>query len=565
MAEVRSARPNIAFQELGVAGVLKAYHLQVPLNQREYRWEVEHVTQLFQDLTAAMSDEEPEYFLGTVVTIPKDLDSLEVVDGQQRLTTVAIFLAEIRNYLLEHNEGLLAESVEHDFLIVIDRERRERKCKISLNVDDNEFFRAMMDAKPGQPLPQPVMVSHKLIKSAFIESKAHIEKVLSVFDVKQHGNVLNRWIRYLEHSARVILLKVPTEANAYKMFETLNDRGLETSQADLVKNFLLKQSKERNVEAQQKWGRMRSVLETQEQNSDITITFLRQAMIAIGGHLREDQVYEAVQAKAKGPQTAVEFLSQLEALASIYVAIFNSDHERWNAYPSSIRRAIQTLNILRLKGLRPLQLAIAAKFDPKEASEAYRMLITWGVRLVVASTTSKGSVEEPLANAAHSVFSGELITASKLRNVVKGIIPVDEEFRKAFEIASVSKSAFARYYLRSLEMAAKNEATPWFVPNDDQQTINLEHVLPVDPLGNWPQFDPETAQTYARKLGNQALMLAKTNSDLKSSSFELKREAYAESPYELTRMIAKYATWTPSYIAERQKILAELALKAWPL
>jgi Protein of unknown function (DUF1524) len=130
---------------------------------------------------------------------------------------------------------------------------------------------------------------------------------------------------------------------------------------------------------------------------------------------------------------------------------------------------------------------------------------------------------------------------------------VDEEFKKAFEIATVSKAAFARYYLRSLEMAAKNKTTPWFIPNDDRQTINLEHVLPEQREGNWPQFDEETAKIYIKKIGNLALLLAKSNSDLKSSDFKSKKAVYKRSPYELTRMISKASDWTKDSIAARQK------------
>src|ERR1019366_2219987 len=208
-------------------------------------------------------------------------------------------------------------------------------------------------------------------------------RILAGYDKKDYGNALNRWIRYLEQGARIILLEVPTVANAFKMFETLNDRGLKTSQADLVKNYLLGQAGNRVVEAQQKWALMRSGLETLEEN-EITLTFLRQAMIAIRGHLRENEVYEAVQEKAKGPQTALQFLSSLEILSTVYVSIFNPEHEKWNAYPDSTRRAIQTLNLLNIRGLRPLRLAVASKFTPKEADKAFRMFIVWSVRLIIA-------------------------------------------------------------------------------------------------------------------------------------------------------------------------------------
>jgi uncharacterized protein DUF262/uncharacterized protein DUF1524 len=557
------SKGQTGFEELGIASVLKRYRLQVPPNQREYSWTEKEVSKLFQDLTWAVSDEQSGfYFLGTIVTIPNSNDVLEVVDGQQRLATTAILLCEMRQYLKDR-EVLIAESI-NPFLTDIDREKRERVAKLTLNLDDNEFFRAVISAEKDADRPAPSHQSHNLIEDAFAHARKHIKKVVAGYDSRTHGDVLNRWIEFLEHNAQIILLKVPTAANAYKMFETLNDRGLKTSQADLVKNYLFGQSGRRLAEAQQHWARMRSILETLDEE-EITVTFLRQSMIAIRGHLREDQVFEAVQDKAKGPQTAIQFLSSLEALASSYVAMFNPDHEKWNPYPDSIRRAIRTLNLLNIRSMRPLRLAVADRFSKKEAAEAFRLFISWGVRLIIASSTSRGAVEEPLAAAAHSVYVGDICEAAALKKDLAKIIPPDEEFKRAFETATVSKAAFARYYLRSLEMAAKNEAMPWFIPNDDQQTINLEHVLPEVPSGNWPLFDDESTKMYVRRIGNLALLLAKSNSDLKSFGFEAKKKVYKETPYVLTAQIAGLRQWGPKEITERQKVLADLALKTWPL
>src|SRR4051812_44949234 len=90
---------QIGVHEVGLAGVLRQYRLEVPPNQREYSWTEKETTTMFQDLAKTISDEEAEYFLGTIVTIPRLPDRLEVVDGQQRLATTAILLAEIRDYL----------------------------------------------------------------------------------------------------------------------------------------------------------------------------------------------------------------------------------------------------------------------------------------------------------------------------------------------------------------------------------------------------------------------------------------------------------------------------------
>src|SRR5437879_5511298 len=128
------AKPQITFQGLGIAGVLRHYQLKVPANQREYSWTDKEVGRLFMDLTRAIADEESEeYFLGTIVTIPRSHDVLEVVDGQQRLATTAILLAEIRNYLKD-KDPMISERIDNLFLSEIDPDKRERVAKLALNV-----------------------------------------------------------------------------------------------------------------------------------------------------------------------------------------------------------------------------------------------------------------------------------------------------------------------------------------------------------------------------------------------------------------------------------------------
>ena len=143
------------------------------------------------------------------------------------------------------------------------------------------------------------------------------------------------------------------------------------------------------------------------------------------------------------------------------------------------------------------------------------------------------------------------------------ITPSDLQFREAFETARVSNSRLARYYLRSLEMAAKEEPEPWFVPVDDKSVINLEHVLPRKPEANWPSLDEEAVRSHTNRLGNLALMKANDNSEAKSSAFADKRSIYGESPYVLTNQIAELDDWTTDSIRERQRALAALAVKTW--
>jgi hypothetical protein len=332
--------------------------------------------------------------------------------------------------------------------------------------------------------------SHHLLNDAFTEAAKYVRTIVAGHDSGEHGNVLNRWVNFIETKSFVILLRVPDASNAYRMFETLNDRGKRVSQSDLVKNYLFGQAGSRFGEVQQKWSLMRGTLESIE-DEDITIAFLRHSLTAIRGFVREADVYDAVQRQSIGEQPVVTFSGNLELLSYAFVAIHNPDHERWNKYPASTRRALEVLNLFNIGPLRPLLSAIAEKFPEKEAAVAFAFCVSLGVRLMVTNSTRTGTVEEGIAATAHKVYLQQVTTTSALATELKTITPTDTQFRSVFESANVSNRKLARYYLRALEMTAKGESEPWHIPNDDQSVINLEHVLPEKPLGNWPQFSDD--------------------------------------------------------------------------
>lgn len=554
-------KSQIGFDEAGLGGMLKQYQLSVPANQREYAWTSTQVTQLFNDFAKALLDGEQAYFLGTIVTIPRASGTLEVVDGQQRLATTAILLAAIRDYLVG-KEPMIVEAINNEFLTGIDRTQRARVPRLKLNIDDNQFFGWLL-TKDGMK-PEATKPSHERLVAASEEAIKRVRSIVSGLDPKDHGDALEQWVQFIEHRAKAVLLRVPNDANAYKMFETLNDRGLRVSQADLIKNYLFGRSGTRFNEVQAKWSYMRGTLESLDEQ-DITVNFLRHALIAMRGYLREAGVYDAVQDQVKGEPAAVTFAATLENLATAYVATHNPEHEKWNGHPDAVRRSIEVLNLLGVRPLRPLLLSIAAKFDQKETALAFQFIVSLAVRLVIGGGTRSGSVEVPVATAANEVFIGKIATALDLKKRLSDITPSNEEFKEAVTNCRVSVARFARYYLRSMEMAAKGEAEPWFVPTDDRAVINLEHVLPKKPGDNWPQFTAEEADHWLTRLGNQVLMRASDNSDLRSAAFAEKKKVFANSPYVLTSHVASFANWTPQAIAERQLKLGELAVKTWPV
>ena len=132
---------QIGFEQLGIGSVLARYTLTVPINQREYSWTQREVTDLFHDLAKAIRLNAPEYFLGTIVSIPRKPGTLEVVDGQQRLATTAIFLAAVRDALANREaDKLIVERIENVFLSAIDASARKRVSRLTLNVTDATYF-----------------------------------------------------------------------------------------------------------------------------------------------------------------------------------------------------------------------------------------------------------------------------------------------------------------------------------------------------------------------------------------------------------------------------------------
>ena len=550
---------EIGFAQLGLGSVLNQYNLTVPTNQREYAWTEREVGVLFQDFDREIALKDQSYFLGTLVTIARKPGYLEVVDGQQRLATTAILLSAIRNHLIEI-EPDMARSIENDFLATYDRDTRTTVPKLRLNVDDNDYFIQRL-VHPNQPL-ESTRPPHVLLAEAFSKAECQVKKIVAELDPKDHGDALNRWVNFLEHQATVILLRVPNSSNAYRMFETLNDRGIKVSQSDLVKNYLFGQAGDRFDEVQQRWAYMRGSLESMEEE-DTTIAFLRHSLTILYEFVREAAVYDLVASRVSGPLDAVKFCGQLETLANTLVATDNPDHERWNQYGQSTRGALEILNLFNISPMRPLLLSVAQKFTETEADKAFTFCVGLSVRLMIGNRTRTGTVEQGLAAAAHKIFNDEIVSYKKLRMHLMPITPTDGEFSAAFSSATVTNRKLARYYLRSIEMATQADSEPWLLPNTNNNVINLEHVLPIKPGSAWPQFSEDDVKLFRNRIGNMTLLQTSKNSGLQSADFETKKKAYANSPYEITKLIANQDEWTKAQIEDRQKHLASLALKEW--
>jgi len=232
---------------------------------------------------------------------PRAKDSfLEVVDGQQRLATTTMLFAVIRDMFSGLDEPHLVRGIETEFLFGFDIKTEENAPKLQLNTRDHEFYSNRVLANPSdakrKEKPSKTPSAGNKIQAAAAVLRAHLEAATKSYTQSSKKAYLKEWLDFLKENANLIVLTVPDDVNAYVMFETLNDRGLRVSQADLVKNYLFGQAGNRINEAQAKWSSMLRSLETVDKE-DTAIDYLRLLSTIMNGLTRERQVFERIRAK----------------------------------------------------------------------------------------------------------------------------------------------------------------------------------------------------------------------------------------------------------------------------
>ncbi|KAA0009580.1 MAG: DUF262 domain-containing protein, partial [Thermoplasmata archaeon] len=374
-------------------------------------------------------------------------------------------------------------------------------------------------------------------------------------------------VNFLKDKLLIIIVTVSDDVNAFTVFETLNDRGLILSQTDLIKNYLFNKAGDRIGEAKDKWTRFTGAIESGISEEEI-LNYIRYYWSSKHGLTREKELYKKIKEKIKNKNQSVTFLSNLEKNSETYLAILNPHHTFWNNFPRECSEYIAELLELRLTQNRPLLIALLEiwKDKPKEVKKALKLIVSWSVRNLITGTIGSGTLEKEFSKQAKLINEGKINNAKELLDSVKNLIPTDDQFQRAFEIATISKAYIARYYLRKLEQAYRT--TLELEPIKNPEKVNLEHVLPENPTNlqkDWPSFDENLHKTYYRRIGNLTLLDKKMNSDIGNGPFGGKKAVYKESELLITKKIAEYDDWTLSEIETRQKEFAIKAVEIWNL
>jgi len=447
--------------------------------------------------------------------------------------------------------------LENDFL-----QRRsyrgevEQKLKLN-NVDNNFYLKWILNnnnnIKPSKESHERILKSYKFIDE-FVDNWFKNRGIEDLYNL----------VEFIDKKLRIIIVTVSDEVNAFTVFETLNDRGLALSQTDLIKNYLFNKADNRLGEAQDKWLRFTGAIEAAE-NEDEILQYIKYYWSSKNGLTREKQLFKDIKDKTMNKAQSIALLTNLDKNTQLYLAILNPVHSFWKDYSTNCTEYILALKELRLTQNRPLLLAILDRFENREVEKALKLIVSWSVRNLITGTIAAGTLEKEFSNQARLINEGKVKNASKLRKSIENIIPTDEQFKRAFEIASISKNYIARYYLAEIEKAYRKTSELRLIKNPEK--VNLEHILPVNPsnLDDWPGLNEEIHKTYYKRIGNLTLLDKKMNSDEDNSNFKVKIEVYKNSEVFITKNLKKRKQWTAKEIEKRQKEFAEKSLQIWGL
>jgi Protein of unknown function DUF262/Protein of unknown function (DUF1524) len=556
------SRGRIDYEMNGIASILKARTFRVPIYQRSYAWEHSQVKDYFDDVKHAIDTSEPDYFLGTLVLTDDKSSRTTIIDGQQRLATTSLLLAGVRDIYTERAEDELATQTSKEYLSWFDRRTKQYEPRLMLNGEDDSFYRKLVVEREK---PEARRESHERMADAYEKLRVWLKVDIESFGKKADDRLI-MWAEFLDESALVIAVTVPTEADAFVIFETLNDRGAQLTLGDLLKNYLFMLGGQRLDEIRDSWMQALGALDLSAEN-DLFVTFLRHHWSSKEGAVRERELYGRIKEVVTSTSVAVKYGKELADAAKLYRAITEPGDDHWDkpGFGTNARTNVRTLLNLGLEQNRPLLLAVMQHFTIKEQRATLKALVSWSIRGLVVGGIGGGQTERAYCDAAVKVRAGKIKGTKELLKELSAIVPDNSEFEEAFSRARQSKPTIARYIQLALERTKLGVAEAELVPNDDADEVNLEHIFPKNPTSsNWPDFAPEETAQWANRIGNHVLLKKSENTRIGNKPWSVKQPILGASSLTLTRQAALASTWDKKAIVNRQKALGKLAVKTWP-
>jgi hypothetical protein len=574
----------------------------VPAYQRRYAWGYKQLAELFDDIRLLADSD--THLLGTVLFLAEEhkagLNRVELVDGQQRITSICLLLHALRRRFEQTGDAKNAAEIA-GYLSCEGLDRTSHP-KLELGDLDRPDLAKVMS---GEDLDKVINAN---LKSAYAW--------LSEWVDEQDDADLPVFYFKLKNNARIIRLDVGQAKDAYKLFETINNRGLRLSPTDIIKNFLLGHASKVGDDALEKvrkhWKHvivaldrvdsddffrqfMAGILRRKVTSTKLIADFKEYYLKAVkeatvlaeykhamqnleaqadSGHEGDDDESEVLAAEpdpvvATKPVSITAFAKNLRDAAEIYGKVVRCESES-----NKVRRHL--VNLRRIRSFPSYTFLISLfqrQIDEKDLLRVLRMLEAFMLRRHICEyrTGELDDIFPKLVN----VSDNNIVT--EVRETLRAELPPDDLFREKFVSYDYRKTAErARYVLEQIEYRETGDTGEYTLNAPDE--LHLEHVIPqtidtkksVREFGDWETYlgagSKAKHRQYINRIGNLTLLAEALNIRASNNPFKAKRREYKKSSIRITTGLAsEYTQFRFKAVEKRSTKLAELAPGIWKL
>lgn len=535
----------------------------IPLYQRTYDWSKQECKELFDAiLKAGRNTEQKEYFIGSVVYVKEDpyqataFNKVNVIDGQQRLTTITLLLKAIQDHMRKKSiskiaDDTSADEIEKEYLLNLDKEE-EKHYKLILTRNDKETLFAVIKS-----IDYPKDYSENIR-----ENYEYFVNLLEEYNLDE----------IFQGILKLSIIDVsldPRYDNAQLIFESLNSTGKALEQSDLIRNYMLMglDKKQQDEIYTKYWYPIEEAFS--ESESDIIFDMFLRDFLTIKTNIipKFGDIYEAFKKYSYG-KNIKEVIAEINKFSKHFVNLHLETEE-----DSDLRQAIKDINELEVNVSYPFLLCVyedytTEKITKEEFLKILRLIESYIFRRSICGIPT-ASLNKTFSTLYKKVNEGsyvESIQASILLLDKYRSIPNNEEFKTFFIEKDIYNYKKKKYILRKLENSGRKKELV------DPDNYTIEHIMPQkkDLTEEWKKelgSDWEKIhEKYLHTVGN--LTLTQYNSEYGCKPFLSKRDmegGFAQSPLFLNSKLKQLNNWNESEIKKRADELMEVAINIWEL
>lgn len=544
------------------------FNYNIPSYQRPYAWTIEEAGILFDDLFSFYKDEDSEenYFLGSIVLIKEDdKPRADVIDGQQRLTTLTILLAVIAYNLSDAEErGEFKDYINEKG---IKSQGIKPKPRLKIRDRDNEFFRNyIQELKIDELIALNPDTQNTEAKSNIIRNARILQKKIA--EAFQNESEIFAFGSFLVQRCFIVAVSTPSQQSAFRIFSVMNSRGMNLLATDIIKSDIIGKINESNRnDYNDKWEE----IETDLGRDGFNDLFGHIRMIAMKSKAKkslQDEFYHHILTNINN-ESAIDFIDNtLEPYAEAYNTIKNASFSSTEGV-ERVNQILKWLNRIDNSDWLPSamvfyckhknsSLDLAVFFEKLERLANYMRITSYDINHRIERYSK---VLTDLQSNSDNIFGDNIELSPSEQN----------RFIEALNSDIYKMPSIKRNYLVLRLDSFLSDGAANYKPN----VFSIEHVLPQTVAINsewekwWPNADDRVL--WLNKIGNLIPLSKRHNSKAQNFDFSVKKEKYFRSSdagitsYALATDVLNYSKWTPEIVKERQKKLIEAYKKGWHL